>query len=89
MNQPDFAALMRSGIFRVLMILAPVLGAALLAGVIAAILQAVTAVQDQSISFVPKLAVVFLVLALLGGWILGSLGDFTRQMFALIPAMAR
>ncbi len=89
MHAPDFAALLRSGLFKILILSAPVLGAALLAGLLAAIIQAVTAVQDQALSFVPKLAAVLLILALLGGWILGSLGDYTRQIFALIPSMAR
>ncbi len=89
MNSPDFAALLRSGLFRIIILCAPVLGAALLVGILSAVLQTLTSIQDQVLSFVPKLAVVLLVLALLGGWILGSLGDYTRQLFALIPSMAR
>jgi flagellar biosynthetic protein FliQ len=89
MNSPDFAALLRSGLVKILILCAPVLGAALLAGLVAAILQAFTAIQDQVLSFVPKLFVVLVVLVLLAGWMLGSLGDYTRQIFALIPSMAR
>jgi flagellar biosynthesis protein FliQ len=66
----------------------PVLGASLIVGLIISILQATTSIQEQTISFVPKLIAIVLAIVIFGGWMTGSLMDFTQQLFAMIPDMA-
>jgi len=68
---------------------APILIPALVAGIILGMVQAATSINEQTLSFVPKLIVVGIALALFGGAILALLADFTREMFALIPDMVR
>jgi len=68
---------------------APILIPALVAGIILGMVQAATSINEQTLSFVPKLIVVGIALALFGGAILALLADFTREMFALIPDMLR
>jgi flagellar biosynthetic protein FliQ len=46
-------------------------------------------VQEQTLTFVPKMLVILLVLALLGGWMFTSLGQYTTELFTRIPDMAR
>jgi flagellar biosynthetic protein FliQ len=58
-------------------------------GLVVAILQATTSIQEQTLTFVPKVIVILLVLGFLGGWMFSSLGDYTVQLFRMIPAMAR
>ncbi|HOX47601.1 MAG TPA: flagellar biosynthetic protein FliQ, partial [Spirochaetales bacterium] len=48
-----------------------------------------TSIQEQTLTFVPKIAAIMLVLALLGGWMLGHLAQYTRGLFAMIPQMAK
>lgn len=64
---------------------APILIPALLAGLLLGMIQAATSINEQTLSFVPKLIVVGIALALAGGTILMMLADFTREMFARIP----
>lgn len=63
---------------------APMLLLSMVVGVIVAILQAVTQIHEQTISFVLKLIVVILCLVVGGGWMLQTLQDFSREVFAMM-----
>ena len=76
--------IMRDAVGVTLKLGGPMLILSMLVGVIIAILQAVTQIHEQTISFVLKLIVVVLVLLLGGGWMLETLQDYTREIFALI-----
>lgn len=89
MSIGDMVRLLRGGILEVVILAAPLLIAALVIGLVVAILQATTSIQEQTLTFVPKIAAILLVLFLLGGWMFAQLGDYTRQLFNLIPDMAR
>ena len=58
----------------------------MLVGVVIAIFQAVTQIHEQTISFMLKLIVVILVLLIGGSWMLTTLQDYTKEIFALIAA---
>ncbi|MEE3411571.1 MAG: flagellar biosynthesis protein FliQ [Treponema sp.] len=79
--------LMRAGIMQVLILIAPVLGAALLVGLIVAIFQATTSIQEQTLTFLPKMLTILAVLALLGGWMFAELRDYTITLFRSISRM--
>ncbi len=68
---------------------APVLIPALLAGLILGMVQAATSINEQTLTFVPKLAVVGLSLLIFGGLIMGLLTDFTIDIFQRIPDLVR
>lgn len=85
----DIVTLMRGGIFQVIILSAPILITALLVGLIISILQATTSIQEQTLTFVPKILAILLILALLGGFMFASLGDYTIQLFKMIPSMTR
>ncbi len=63
---------------------APMLLLSMVVGVIVAILQAVTQIHEQTISFVLKLIVVILCLVAGGGWMLQTLQDFSLEVFAMM-----
>lgn len=67
----------------------PALIPALVIGLVIGLLQAATSIQETTLTFVPKLVGVFLLLMLFGGMIGGTLMDFTRDTFAAIPLVAR
>jgi flagellar biosynthetic protein FliQ len=67
----------------------PVLLANLAVGLVVGIIQAATSVNEQTLTFVPKLAVTTLVLVLLGGAMLALAGDFLKDIMAQIAVMAR
>ncbi len=62
----------------------PVLLASLAVGLVVGVIQAATSVNEQTLTFVPKLAVTALVLVVLGASMLGLVGDFTQEVFAQI-----
>jgi flagellar biosynthesis protein FliQ len=89
MSVGDAVSIMRGGIFEILILSAPVLLVAMAVGLIVSIFQATTSIQEQTLTFVPKIAAIMIVLALLGGWMFGSLAQYTRELFNMIPQMAR
>ena len=89
MSIGDVTALLRGGIFQVLVLAAPLLVSALVVGLVVAILQATTSIQEQTLTFVPKVFAILLMLAFLGGFMFTSLRDYTIELFRQIPNMAR
>lgn len=67
----------------------PILLAALAVGLVVGIIQAATSVNEQTLTFVPKLAVIAVVMVLLGGSMMTLLGDFLREIFAQIATIPR
>lgn len=68
---------------------APILIPALLAGLILGMIQAATSINEQTLSFVPKLVVVAFSIMVFGGLILGLLSDFTVGVFERIPDLVK
>ena len=85
----NLVTLLRDGIFQILIMIAPVLGVALVVGLIIAIFQAVTSIQEQTLTTVPKIFAILAILALLGGWMFSSMRDYTVQIFQMIPQLVR
>lgn len=65
----------------------PVLVSALVIGLVLSIVQSATQIQEQTLTFLPKLAIAALVLAVTGGWALRVMESFTRELFATVPAL--
>ena len=80
----NIVTLLQGGIVQVLKGALPVLLVALVVGLIVAILQAVTSIQEQTLTFVPKILSILAVLALLGSFIFSSIKDYTIQIFHMI-----
>jgi flagellar biosynthetic protein FliQ len=85
----EVTTLLQRGILEVLIVAGPLLLSALTVGLIVAILQATTSIQEQTLTFVPKIIAILLVLALLGGFMFASLREYTTDLFRKIPDMAR
>ena len=68
---------------------APILIPALLAGLLTGMIQAATSINEQTLSFVPKLIVVGISLLVFGSLIIGLLSDFTIGIFERIPDLVR
>jgi flagellar biosynthetic protein FliQ len=79
--------LIRGGTLQALMIAAPLLLVGLLVGLIISIFQATTSIQEQTLTFVPKIAAILGALILFGPWIVVSMVQFTLRLFARIPGL--
>ncbi|MDC8445540.1 MAG: flagellar biosynthesis protein FliQ [Nitrosomonas sp.] len=71
-----------------LMVSAPLLLAALITGLIVSIFQAATQINEMTLSFIPKLFVMFLIMLLAGPWMISIMTDYMHQMFTGIPWLA-
>ena len=85
----DVTDLLRGGIWQVLTLSAPLLLSALAVGLVVAILQATTSIQEQTLTFVPKVATILIMLFLLGGLGFTRLAGYTVELFMRIPGMVR
>ena len=81
--------LLREGIFAVLLLASPILFATVLVGLVVAIFQATTSIQEQTLTFVPKIITILIMLALLGGWMFSFMASYTMNIFNLIPLLVR
>lgn len=89
MTQTFVIHLAREALFMVLVLSGPAMAAGLVIGLVISVLQATTQIQDQMLSMVPKIVGVFVVLLLLGSWMLNSAISFTTNLFAQIPNVIR
>jgi flagellar biosynthetic protein FliQ len=69
------------------LVAAPLLLIALITGLVIGMLQAATQINESTLSFIPKLLMLVLTLFVAGPWILRVLIDFTRELYAGIPAV--
>jgi flagellar biosynthesis protein FliQ len=85
----ELNTVLQQALYLVIMVSAPPVLMALVVGLIVAVFQATTQLQEQTLSFAPKLVSVFGILALTGPWIGSQLVRFTFHVFDQFPAMIR
>ena len=90
MDGPDyFIGVAQQSLWILALASAPILIPALVAGLVLGMFQAATSINEQTLTFVPKLIVVAICLALFGSAIMMLIADFTTEIFARIPEIAR
>lgn len=77
--------LAEQSIFTIILISAPMLLIALAVGLLVSVFQAMTQIQEQTLSFIPKILAVFISLVVFGPWMLTLLLDYTRDLFQQLP----
>ncbi len=87
MNQDTVVNLASQAMSLALKIAGPMLLVALVLGVIVSVFQAVTQIQEQSLSLIPKIVGVAVVVVVLGPWMLGQLLSYTSALYTAIPTM--
>ncbi len=87
MDPAELTRLTAETLYLVLLVSGPPLLVALAIGLVVGLLQAVTQVQEQTLSFVPKLVAVATVLVVAGGWMGGQLLRFTDRLWRAIPEL--
>ena len=89
MNLSSIIQLMRTAIITIITVASPVLIVAMGVGLIVSIFQATTSIQDQTLTFVPKILAILGVLAALFGWMVTRLTTFTILLFERIPDLVK
>lgn len=82
MTIEEVMAIASSALYLVIKVSAPVLLVSLVVGLIISIFQTVTSIQEQTLTFVPKIIAVFLALIILGNWMLGELSGFMVTLWS-------
>jgi flagellar biosynthetic protein FliQ len=77
---------LREAVWLIIKLSFPILLLALVIGVVISLLQALTQIQEQTLTFVPKMLAVFLLMMYMMPFILNSLGDFATYLFGLIAS---
>ena len=70
----------QESVYTILIVIAPVVGVALVVGLLVSIFQATTQIQEQTLAFVPKIVAVFLSILFFGPWMLRHVVDFTQNL---------
>lgn len=89
MNQETAIEMLRSLITMSLLVNTPIIGAAIVVGVVVSLLQAITSIQEPTLSFAPKFVAVGAVIIVGAPWMTRQLMDFTTFFINKIPEMVR
>ena len=87
MNQDTVVSLLTDAMSLSIKVAAPALIASLVVGLVVSIFQAVTSIHEQTLSFLPKVAAMVVVLIIGGPWMLGQIVTYTQQLYEQIPSL--
>lgn len=87
MDTGQITELTHRALYVATVVAAPVLIICLVVGIIVSIFQAATQIHEQSLTFVPKLIIVLVVLLFAGNWMVTQISDFAKEAFNLIATM--
>ena len=89
MNVGHVMDMSRKVIWTVVEVSAPLLIISLVIGVVVSIIQTITSIQEQTLTFVPKFIAIMLVLILFGGWMMNGMVDLLKDLMAQAPQMIK
>jgi flagellar biosynthetic protein FliQ len=89
MNELFALEMGRNALMMTVMLAAPMMATALLVGLLISIFQALTQINEQTMTFVPKILAVFGALLVTGPWMMQSMVSYASNMFSLLPQMTR
>ena len=89
MTTDDVARIVRDGLFCIIKSAAPVLLISLIVGLIVSIFQTITSIQEQTLTFVPKVIAVFLTLMVAGSWMLNNMTEYMTQLWGSFAVYIR
>ena len=85
MDSATVVDLARQALWMTMLISAPLLGVGLVVGLLVGIFQAATSINEQTLSFIPKVLAVGLTMSITGGWMINTMVDYTKNVFTRIP----
>ncbi len=88
MTVDTVTGIVSEAILNILMLSLPSIGLGLLIGFSVSLFQALTQIQEQTLTFVPKMVVILMMLGFTMGWILSQLAGFATNLWAMIPTLA-
>lgn len=89
MSDAAVITLAQGALMTTVMVAAPILVVSLVIGMLVSVFQAMTQINEVTLTFVPKIFGVFAVSALLGPWMIGTMVNYTSRLLAALPELAR
>ncbi len=89
MTDAAVISLAQDALTTALLISGPILAVSLVIGLLVSIFQAMTQINEATLTFVPKILGVFAVSAIFGPWMIGTMVGYTQRLFATLPLVAR
>lgn len=87
MSPEAFVEVMRDAMFLIIIMVSAVIVPGLLVGLVVAVFQAATSINEQTMSFLPRLLITLFALSFLGNWLVKKLMDFTFELIHSIPSV--
>lgn len=84
MSEADIVTLLRDAIWLTIKLSLPILAVGLIVGLVISIIQTTTSIQEQTLTFVPKLVTILLTILVLASWMAQSMSEYTKELFHLI-----
>jgi flagellar biosynthetic protein FliQ len=88
MTDASVIAIGQQALITAVLVAAPILLVSMVIGMLISVFQAMTQINEVTLTFVPKIIAVFAVSALLGPWMVGTMVNYTMRLFATLPQMA-
>jgi flagellar biosynthetic protein FliQ len=87
MTDATVISIMRDALMTIMIVSAPMLGVGMFVGLIISIFQTTTSIQEQTLTFVPKIVAIFVIMIIFGAWMIRTLVNYTYHVFALIEKL--
>lgn len=87
MTPETFVDILREALWLIILLVSAIVVPSLIVGLIVAVFQAATSINEQTLSFLPRLIVTLLALMFAGHWIVGRIMDFTIELVERIPSI--
>ena len=87
MDSATVVDLARQALWMTMLISGPLLGVGLVVGLLVGIFQAATSINEQTLSFIPKVLAIGLTMSIAGGWMINTMVDYTKSVFTRIPQL--
>lgn len=84
MSQDQVLSIFKEALWITLQVAGPVLIISIIVGLVISVIQAATQIHEQTLTFVPKLIAIAIVLLLTGTWVMNVMNDFTKHIFEVI-----
>ena len=88
MTTSEITEVLQAAMVAALKLSAPILIVSVVLGLVVSIFQAATQIHEQTLTFVPKLVAIALILVILGPWMMETMNDFTRYIFTMITKLS-
>lgn len=84
MTDAEVVKILREALMTTIVVSAPILGVGMIVGLVVSIFQTTTSIQEQTLTFVPKIIAIFIAIVIFAAWIIHTLVTYTKGVFSMV-----